>query len=172
MQFNEERKAFLIKQLALKEPLVKVRDLFNRIFEERLTGEELMSFESTFKAAIEKQSMKELNDIKKEPLAHSRIRLRALNDALTYAMTPRATKSVPVRSEGKQIEYEVVYEPDYSAITNIIKAAQNEEFFIKKMFLEVLKNKLTENDLGANGESGFSIFEVDNGLKKIESDGI
>lgn len=170
MKLNEQQTAYLVKQLALKEPLHKVKDTFNRLFEAKLIGEELINFEIDKKDLIEKVAQKELNDIKREPLAHSRVRLRALNDALQYAMTPRATKSVPVRAEGKQIEYEVVYEPDYTAITNIVKAAQNEEFFIKKLFLEIVKNRLTEEELGGNGQSGFDVFVVDTGLKQIEKD--
>jgi hypothetical protein len=170
MQLNEERKVYLVKQLALKEPLHRIKDTYKRLFESPITGEELIAFELSNKDLIEKVARKELNDIKREPLAHSRIRLRHLNEALQYAMTPRATKSVPVRAEGKQIEYEVVYEPDYAAITNIIKVAQNEEFFVKKMLLEIIKNRLSGDELGENGESGFSVFEVDNGLKRLEQD--
>ena len=170
MNLNEERKIYLIKQMALKEPLHTLKANYMRLFQESITGEELVSFEISHKDLIEKVARKELNDIKKEPLAHSRIRLKILYDAYTYAAIPKPIKSVPVRQEGKNIEYEVSYAPDYAAMGNLMKIAQNEEFFIKKLFLELVKNKLNDEDLGDNGGSGFSIFEVDNGLKRLESD--
>jgi hypothetical protein len=169
MQLNEQRKAFLIKYFALKEPYHKIKNDYQKTFDDKTTAEELMEFETLNYKNIQHFAKRELNDIKQEPLAHPRIRLRILNDMLTYAMTPRATKSVPIRSDGKNIEYDITYEPDYRAVDALIKTAQNEEFFIKKFLLEIKKIEINPIDLGTNGESGFDVIQIDDGLKQLEN---
>lgn len=176
---NKERKQFLIERMAFKEELTKIKEDFSRLFEDtssdgkkvkaKISGEELISFRDENRLAIESYARKELNNVKKEPLAHARIRLRVLNDALTYALQPRPVRSVIKAQSGRDIEYEVEYAPDYAAITNIVRSAQQEEFFIKKLFLDIKKLELTPKELGGNGESGFDIIPVDTGLRQIEA---
>lgn len=169
LSLNDERKRYLIERLALKDPLPSIKSDYERLFNEKVMGEELINFRSNYGREIEKEARKQLNNCSQEALAHSRIRLRYLMSALEYAMTPKATKSVPVRSNGKEVEYEVAYEPDYSAINNLIRTAQNEEFFVKKMFLDIKRLQLTKPELGGNGESGFDIIPVNDGLRALDN---
>ena len=171
MNLNDERKVWLLESLALKDPLVKIKETYTRLFEDRITGEDLIKFQTDNRGAIKKLSEKIQNDIQSEPLAHARTRLRALNDALTYAMTPRATKSVPKSSSGKDIEYEITYEPDYTAIKGLITAAQAEEFFIKKLLLECRKAEVSREETIDLTSSGFEVIQVNDNLKRIGTDG-
>ena len=179
MNLNKERKAWIVERMAFKEELSKIKEDYSRLFEDtgkdgkmvnaKITGEELIQFREDNRLAIESYARKELNNVKKEPLAHARIRLRILNDALTHAMTPQPVKSVIESQSGRDIEYKISYAPDYAAIANIVRSAQAEEFFIKKLFLDIKKLELDPKDLGSNAESGFDIIPVDTGLRQIEA---
>lgn len=168
MIWNEERKAYVIERLALKDDLTWIKADFDKLFApDKVTGEELMRFRATNRNLIEEFARQELANCRKEPLAHPRVRLRYLKNALDYAMTPQPIKSVPARSNGKEVEYEVTYAPDHSAINNIIRTAQNEEFFVKKFFLETKKLELSRDEMGGMDESGFEVIPLDTGLKLI-----
>lgn len=172
MIWNDERKAYVIERLAMKDDLTWIKRDFDKLFSpDAISGEELMRFRASHKAIIEEYSRQELGNCRKEPLAHPRIRLRHLKNALDYAMIPQPIKSVPARSNGKEVEYEITYAPDHSAINNIIRTAQNEEFFSKKFFLDAKKLELSKDDLGGVDESGFEAIVVDTGIKMLGNNG-
>lgn len=171
MILNDERRVYLIERLALKDDLTWIKRDYDKLFSPDVcTGEDLIRFRASNRLVIEEYAKQELANCRKEPLAHPRVRLRYLKNALDYAMTPQPIKSVPVRSNGKEVEYEITYAPDHSAINNIIRTAQNEEFFVKKFFLDAKKLELTREEMGGMDESGFEVITVDTGIKLLGSD--
>ncbi len=128
-----------------------------------------MQFRNDNRKLIETTSQKMLNDIQSEPLAHARSRLRICNDMLQDAMTPRPISSVPIRAEGKSIEYEVRYEPNHTAAAKWVQLSQNEEFFIKKLILELRKADVSREDAAEISSTGFEVIQVNDGLKRLDA---
>jgi hypothetical protein len=160
MELNDERKAYLIERLAFRDPLPQIKQDYEKLFMDKVSGEDLMRFRNVNKSLISKVADRELNNIRMEALAHTRIRLRILHNAIQEASIPKPVRSVPARSDGKVVEYEVSYEQNYNAISSLVKVAQNEEFFNKKLFLEIKKMQLSPGDVPSISQSGFSVIPI------------
>lgn len=132
---SEPKLAWVIKQLAIFTPMAKIKSEYRVLFEENISGEDLIKIEQCYKDLISETSNKELKNFTKRRLAHSAIRLDIINQGLESASTPRAVRSVRVGEN----EYEVIKEPDHVAVSKYLKLAQDEEFFAKKLMLEVIK---------------------------------
>lgn len=164
-KINDQRKAFLIKYLALKTPYPKIRQDYQKFFETSITGEEIMDIESKYSSYIEEVAKKELIDIRKNALAHPRIRLEFIYQGLTDAATPKPIRSIRVG----ETEYETVLGVDHQAIINYLKLAHMEEYSAKKLLLDKIKMDIEI----VREDSGFIPVEVDTGfytedIKQIE----
>jgi hypothetical protein len=169
MELNKEREAFLIENIAFRRnSLAQVREDYNRMFDQSVSGEQIWQFVQTNKAKIEAYARRELNNVRKEPLAHCRNRLSILYEMVQSAMVPKVIKSYPIHAEGKEVTYETETAPDYSAVDRLIRTAQNEEFFNKKVFLEIKKMDLLPEDVQGKLDSGFEVITINDGLKTLE----
>jgi hypothetical protein len=154
--------AFIIKYFALKRSYLKIKQDFHAFFEKKISGEQLMQVEASNKSIIEKQSKKEMSDIKSCKLSHSRVRLDILEAALEDASTPKAVRSIRV----SETEWEQVYAIDVPSIAKLVQLAREEEFLYKRFLLELKKLDLMDQaDEFIN--TGYEI-QVDDGLKRIE----
>ncbi len=157
-QLSEEHKAFIIKKLALKEDYIKIKEEFAKFFDCIVDGETIIKVENTYALVIHEVAQRELNNIAREPLAHARIRLRILHEALKDAMVSRIIKS----SQVGENDWEVERGMNLAAIDRIVKNAREEEFFAKKLLLEVKKLKL-EAEKEDIVSTGFSV-QINDGL--------
>ena len=153
-----KRNLFIIKALALKTPYPKIKQDFQIFFEEKITGEEIMDIENKYKSDIEDVAVEELNDIRRNPLAHSRIRLDLIYESLKYAMKPRTIRSFKV----SDTEYEEVQDIDHQAIAKYLQMAREEEYLAKKLLLEKIKL-----DLDIHNATGFEPVEIDTGIPEV-----
>lgn len=157
-----KRTLFIIKALALKTPYPKIKQDFQIFFEEKITGEEIMLVEDKYSSTIEEVAYEELNNIRNNPLAHSRIRLDIINRAMEYALKPRVIRSYKISDN----EYGQELDIDHQAIAKYCQLSRDEEYYAKKLLLEKIKL-----DLDIHNSTGFDPIEIIDGfnqVKKIE----
>lgn len=155
---SEPKLAWVIKQLASFTPTTKIRSEYRHLFEEDLKGEDILKIEYMYKDVIKEVSKEELRNFSKRRLAHSAIRLDIINQGLQDASTPRAVRSVRTGEN----EYEVIYESDHMAVAKYLKLAQDEEFFAKKLYLEVIKAGL--DDTQKEKTSSYEVIDIEDGF--------
>lgn len=154
-----KRILFVIKALALKTPYPKIKQDFHIFFEEKITGEEIMAIEDKYKEEIEEEAEQELNNIRKNPLAHSRIRLDILNRAMEYALKPQGVRSIKVGDN----EYETIMDINHQAIAKYVQLSRDEEYLAKRLLLEKIKL-----DLDIHNATGFEPVEIDTGFTQVK----
>lgn len=157
---NDEQKAYVIKQLARKMEYDEIKTRFQNFFETGITGETIMQMEVKYKDKIEQISPTVL-DPSSSRLAHARARLDELEDALKDAKTLR-----PVGPPVRVGENEWLPGPtgmNVQGIVNVLKAARDEEYLAKKLYIEVKKMKL-EAERDALLGSGFSEIVINTGI--------
>lgn len=155
---NDEQKSYIILGLALKKEFAEIKQNFERLFEAKIKGEVLINIDKKFKDKIDELAEKELNDINRSPLAHSRIRLEFIYKGLQEASSPKPVRSIRTGER----EYETIYEIDHAAIAKYLSLAQNEEIFAKKLYFEILKNR---DIIGSDKpKSGFKPIQINSGL--------
>lgn len=156
---------FVLKALALKTPVTKVKQDYQVFFEEKITGDQIMEIEKAYSDLIAEIAIKELNDVRANPLAHTRVRLDLIYECLKYAMKARPVRSVKISDN----EYEQVMDIDHQAIAKYLQLARDEEYNAKKLLLEKIKLDLDIH----TSNSGFEPIEISDGfapgVKQIES---
>jgi len=155
---SEPKLAWVLKQMAIYTPMTKIKTEYLVLFGEPITGERLVEIESTYKELISDISKKELRNFTKRRLAHSAIRLDIISQGLEIASTPRPVRSVRTGEN----EYEVINEPDHASVAKYLKLAQDEEFFAKKLMLEVIKSGLDAE--AKEKTSKYEVVEIEDGF--------
>lgn len=155
---NEKQVAFIIKYLALKKPYNKIKEDFQAFFERKISGEAIMDVEARHQPIVQEVAVRELSDIRRNPIAHPRIRLDILYDCLVMAMTPQIVRSVRITDT----EYREIYGIDHGAVAKYLQLAREEEYLAKKLLLEKLKL-----DIEMDKDSGFVPVEIDTGMELV-----
>lgn len=163
---NEEQKAYVIKQLARRMEYEEIKSRFQNFFETGITGETIMQLEVKHKDVIE-QIRPTVLDPAGSRLAHARVRLDQLEEALLDAKTLRPI-GPPIRIGENEWQPGPVG-MNVQGIVNIIKACREEEYLAKKLDIEVRKLKL-EAEKGALLGSGFSEIVINTGVDDEDED--
>jgi hypothetical protein len=157
---KEKRKAWVITQLALKSPMTKIKQDYHVLFEEPIRGEEIIAIQSSYPSLIQQVADKELRDIRKRALAHQAIRLDIIEQGLRAALTPRVISTHRIADNEWKEEIDI----NHSAATKWVELAQKEEFFTKKLILEMYKA-----DMGFEKSSGFERVDIADGFLEVDN---
>lgn len=144
--------SLIIEKLALKWDLVRIKEYYQQLFEEKISGERILEIKSQFKDKIKEQELVELNDISRRALSHPAIRLDYIQMALDHALKLRPVRSIKVGEN----EYDVTYDIDHQAVKNYLDLAQKEEYTAKRLLVDILKNDVDS----APQKSSFDVVEI------------
>lgn len=161
---SSDQKKFLFSELShpLKKSFNDIRIGFENFFETKIEPSLIIKFNENFKAQIEQEREKLLNDINSVPIACAVVRLHYIYEGLKDAFTKKTT----YKKCGE--EYIPIEEINHTAAEKYLKLAQNEEYMSKKLLLEYIKAK-SQYEV-SKPKAGFVSIPINDGLEWDEDE--